>query len=170
MRIPSDYEIVYKTRRNIILYFFGLLMCLLSIPVIYKTIDLFSTGKGVSGAKFITIVFFFLFCGIALIHKKKIYTNSNKKSLLLRYTFFGLPIINDTVFDDIQYVGVHVENDYESKDFTIKIWFANNKYQDIAYRFNANSALDLGEILSEALKVKMLDNTIKGQKNWIENK
>ena len=103
-------------------------------------------------------------------NKKKIYTNSNKKSLLLRYTFFGLPIINDTVFDDIQYVGVHVENDYESKDFTIKIWFANNKYQDIAYRFNANSALDLGEILSEALKVKMLDNTIKGQKNWIENK
>lgn len=169
MRIPYGYEIAYKTKRNILFYLLGLLMIFISVPVIIKTVDLFLHHKGYTGAKFLTIVFFFLFCGIALIHKKELYTNSCKKSLLLRYTFFGLPIISDTLFDDIQYVGAHVENDYESKDFTIKIWFANNKFQDIAYRFNAESALDLGIILSEALKVKLLDNTIKGQKNWIEN-
>jgi len=170
MKIPQDYKLVYTTKRNIILYLFGLLLIFLCIPVIVKTIDLFSHCKGYTGAKFLTIVFFFLFCGIALIHKKKIYTNSNKKSLFLRYTFLGLPIISDTFFDDIQYVGVYVGNDYKSKDFTVKISFVNNKCQDIAYRFNAKAALGLGEILSKTLKVKMLDNTIKGQINWIENK
>lgn len=168
MRIPEDYQLVYKTKRNIVFYFFGLLILCLSIPVFFKTVDLFVNSKGISGVKFITIIFFFLFCGIALIHKKVLYVNVNQKSVLLRYTFFGLPIINDSFFYDVQFVGVHVENDVKSKDFTIKLWFENNKNQSIAYRFNAKSALEFGEILSDGLKVNMLDNTSRGQRKWTE--
>lgn len=143
-------------------------MIVLSAPILFKTVDLFMHNKGVLGAKFITVLFFFLFCGIALIHKKVLYANANQKSLLLRYTFFGFPLISDTFFNDIQFVGVHVGNDIDSKDFTIKLWFLNNDNQAIIHRFNAESALDLGKTLSDALKVNMLDSTVKGQSKWIE--
>lgn len=168
MRIPIDYQLVYSTKRNIIFYLLGLLFIFLCVPILFKTIDLFMHNKGISGTKFITVFFFFLFCGLAMIHKKVLYVNSNQKSLLLRYTFFGLPIIKDTLFYDIQFVGVHVENDYNSKDFTIKLWFLNNINQDIIYRFNAELALDLGKMLSNSLGVNMLDSTVKGKSKWID--
>src|SRR6218665_601802 len=106
MGIPENYQLIYKTKRNIVFCLGGLLMISLSIPVFFKTIDLFTNGQGISGAKFITVVFLFLFCGIALTHKKVLYTNANSKSLLLRYTFFGFPIIKDSFFNEVQFVGV----------------------------------------------------------------
>ncbi|MCL9803920.1 hypothetical protein NAT51_00180 [Flavobacterium amniphilum] len=168
MMVPEDYELVYKTKGNLLFYLFGLALIFLSIPVFFKTMDLFVNNKAVTCVKFITAIFFFLFCGVALIHKKVLYANKNEKSILLRYTFFGLPIIKDSFFEDIQYVGVHIENDVKSKDFTIKLWFSDNKNQPIAYRFSSKAALEFEEILSDGLKISMLDNTIKGHKNWIE--
>lgn len=164
----KDFQLVYKTSKNIAHYFFGLLMICLNFPILFKTIELFTIGNGYTAVKFLTILFFFLFCGIALIHKKELYVNAVKKSLLLRYTFLGLPFVKDTIIYDIEFVGVHVGKDFKSKDFTIKLWFLNNKCQDIACKFSVKSALDLGIALSQSLKVNLLDNTVKGRSIWIE--
>ncbi|MBF4506111.1 hypothetical protein IRZ83_05470 [Flavobacterium sp. JLP] len=129
-------------------------------------VDLFYLGKVLYGLRFTLAVLVIFICAAGLTFTKKVYTNTDLKTVRFNFTLFKIQLGKDIIFKDVKYVSVY--KNYSDRDFEIKIWLSDTKKKTVSVYLNSEAAFTLAYCIAVGLDVNLLDATEKGNFKWIE--
>ncbi|KAF2334800.1 hypothetical protein [Flavobacterium ginsenosidimutans] len=159
-------QLIYKSKRPFWHFLIALPLYYFSISMIFKTLDLFSSGKIIEVLKFVLATFFMLICAAGLTFTKRVYTSSKLKTVRFNFTLFKIPLCKDSVFKNVQYISVY--KNHSDRDFEIYIWLSETKKKSISVHLDLKSAFSYALKIADGLQVNLLDATEKGNFKWVE--
>lgn len=161
-------RLVYVSERPFWHFLIALPLYYFTISMVFKTIDLFSSGKVNEALKFVLATFFMFVCAVGLTFTKRVYANAKLKTVRFNFTLFKIPLCKDFIFEDVQYVSVF--KNYSDRDFEIYIWQSETKKKSISVHLDLKSAFSYALKIANGLEVDLLDATEKGNFKWVAKK
>jgi len=159
-------KLIYVSERPFWYFLIAFPLYYFTISMVFKAVELFSSGKVIEALKFLLAIFFMFVCAAGLTFTKKVYTNAKLKTVRFNFTLFKIPLCRDSVFKNVQYVSVY--KNYSDRDFEIYIWLSETQKKSISVHLDLQSAFDYALKIANGLEVDLLDATEKGNFKWIE--
>ena len=159
-------QLIYVSKRPFWHFLIALPLYYFSISMVFKTFELFSSGKIIEVLKFVLAIFFMLICAAGLTFTKRVYTNAKLKKVRFNFTLVNIPLCKDSVFENVIYVSVY--KNYSDRDFEIYVWLSETKKKSISVHLDLESAFSYALKIADGLKVDLLDATEKGNFKWVE--